>query len=60
MRPPFDPRLLLGVLLLFFPASIAGQGTKSNSGSEGVTTTPPAASSVDPRFRSPRATVRTS
>src|SRR5437762_223879 len=59
MRPPFDPRLLMGVMLLAFPASIAGQETKSSSGSEGVTAAPPASASVDPRFRSPRATART-
>jgi MscS family membrane protein len=49
---------LLGTLLWGCPHVVAAQAAKSNGGADGVATTGPAAA-VDPRFRSPRATVRT-
>ena len=58
MKTRFDT-LILGALLLTFPRVLAGQDVKPKPASEVVSTTPPASSSVDPRFRSPRATVRT-
>ena len=58
MKTRFDT-LILGALLLTFPRVLAGQDVKPKPASEVVSTTPPASASVDPRFRSPRATVRT-
>ena len=50
---------LLGVLLWFYPLVLAGQDVTAKGEAPGVTSPPVAAASVDPRFRSPRATART-
>jgi MscS family membrane protein len=59
MRTRRESLLLLGVLLLGCPQILAGQQVKPKTGTDGDATTRPVAASVDPRFRSPRATVRT-
>jgi MscS family membrane protein len=59
MRPRRELRLLLGVFLLGCPHVFAGQEVKPEVGTDGGAPTRPAAASVDPRFRSPRATART-
>src|SRR3954468_17909286 len=56
MSTSLDPRLLLGVLLLAFAPGVSGQDLKPDPGTGEVTPTSPIASSVDSRFRSPRAT----
>ena len=50
---------LLGALLWGHAPRLAGQDVASKDGTPGVASAPPAAAPVDPRFRSPRATVRT-
>jgi MscS family membrane protein len=50
---------LLGALLWGYPLVVAGQVVTSNGGAPGGTPARAGAESVDPRFRSPRATVRT-
>ena len=58
MRPRRELLHLLVTIVLGCPRVLAGQEAKPNWGASGVATTRPAAA-VDPRFRSPRATVRT-
>jgi hypothetical protein len=63
LRKVFSPRevisCLLGALLWGYPLVLAGQEVTSKGGTPGVTSARAAAAPVDPRFRSPRATVRT-
>lgn len=59
MRSRRDPLLLLTALLLFWPQILRGQAAKPKTGTDESATIQTLASSVDPRFRSPRATVRT-
>jgi MscS family membrane protein len=59
MRPPGGPLLLVVSLLSFCPQILAGQDASPKAGTGGAATTGRVAASVDPRFRSPRATVRT-
>src|SRR5882757_5067052 len=58
MRPRLVLLLLLAALPLGHPQAF-GQEVKPKEGRAGAATTQPLAASVDPRFRSPRATVRT-
>ena len=57
--PPGVTSCLLGALLWGYPLVLAGQDVTPKGGTPGVTSARAAAASVDPRFRSPRATVRT-
>jgi MscS family membrane protein len=50
---------LLGALLCGYPLVLAGQDVTAKGGTPEVTSGRAATASVDPRFRSPRATVRT-
>ncbi|HEV3163295.1 MAG TPA: mechanosensitive ion channel family protein [Isosphaeraceae bacterium] len=59
MRPRGDLLSLLGAFLLSWPHVLAGQEVKPEEGTARVATARPVAVAVDPRFRSPRATVRT-
>ena len=58
MRARRDRLLVLGAFLLGCPAAFAARGRVPDVGAGGGATPGPAAA-VDPRFRSPRATVRT-
>ena len=58
MRSRPDPLLLLGALLLGCPQVLDGQEVGPRPGADRVATARPGSPSVDPRFRSPRATVR--
>jgi MscS family membrane protein len=57
--PPGVTSCLLGVLLWGYPLVLAGQDVTPKGGTPGVTPARAGAAPVDPRFRSPRATVRT-
>src|SRR5438067_2505512 len=57
--PPCVTFCLLGALLWGYPLVLAGQEVTGKGGTPGVASARAAAASVDPRFRSPRATVRT-
>src|SRR5207244_3639824 len=57
MRTP--GHLVLGAFLPSCPHVFAGQEAMPNGGTDGVVTTRPVATSVDARFRTPRATART-
>jgi MscS family membrane protein len=59
MRPRRNSLWLLAVLLLGCPQILSGQGVTPIPSTDRAMATQPAASTVDPRFRSPRATVRT-
>src|SRR3954447_23253768 len=59
MRPRRDLLLLVGALLLSCTRVFASQEGEQKGGTDGVATTRTVAASVDPRLRSPRATVRT-
>ena len=50
---------LVSAFLWSSPLVFAGQGPAPKSETSAITTARPAAASVDPRFRSPRATART-
>src|SRR4051794_32456364 len=59
MTPRRGPLLLLGALLWGCPPVFAGQEVTPKGGMDEIASTRPAPASVDPRFHSPRATVRT-
>jgi hypothetical protein len=59
MRPRRLQFLLLGASLLACPHGFAGQDGEPKGGTKRAATARPVAPPVDPRFRSPRATVRT-
>lgn len=57
--PPGVTSCLLGAFLWGYPLVVAGQDAPQKGGTPGITSARTAPSAVDPRFRSPRATVRT-
>jgi MscS family membrane protein len=57
--PPGVTSCLLGAFLWGYPLVVAGQDATPKGGTPGITSARATAASVDPRFRSPRATVRT-
>jgi MscS family membrane protein len=59
MRPRSEPLLLLGAMLLGCSPILAEQREEPKKGQDPAVTARPVGSTVDPRFRSPRATVRT-
>jgi MscS family membrane protein len=59
MRPRREALLVAGALLLGFCRPLEGQQAGPGAVKDRAVNTRPSASAVDPRFRSPRATVRT-
>ena len=59
MSPRHDRLLMLSAIFLGFPHILAGQEVNQEGRADEAATTLSVAVSVDPRFRSPRATVRT-